>query len=157
MIAQEICRLQRREARCDMSKSVNKVILLGNAGKDPEIRAMPSGTKVATWTLATSERYKDNAGNWQDRTEWHNLTAYAQLAEIVEKFVSKGSKIYIEGKIETHSWQDSRSGEKKSQTQIKVNDLALLGAPLNKETSVPVPAPVKTAPPASDDFWDDFH
>ena len=157
MITQEICRLQRREARCDMSKSVNKVILLGNAGKDPEIRAMPSGTKVATWTLATSERYKDNAGNWQDRTEWHNLTAYAQLAEIVEKFVSKGSKIYIEGKIETHSWQDSRSGEKKSQTQIKVNDLALLGAPLNKETSVPVPAPVKTAPPASDDFWDDFH
>jgi single-strand DNA-binding protein len=140
-----------------MSKSVNKVILLGNAGKDPEIRAMPSGTKVATWTLATSERYKDNAGNWQDRTEWHNLAAYAQLAEIVEKFVSKGSKIYIEGKIETHSWQDSRSGEKKSQTQIKVNDLALLGAPLNKETPAPAPAPVITAPVASDDFWDDFH
>jgi len=64
-----------------MSKSVNKAILLGNAGKDPEIRAMPSGTKVATWSLATSERYKDNEGNWQDSTEWHTVVAYARLAD----------------------------------------------------------------------------
>jgi len=139
-----------------MSKSVNKAILLGNAGKDPEIRAMPSGTKVATWSLATSERYKDNEGNWQDSTEWHTVVAYARLAEIAEKYVTKGSKLYIEGKIETHSWKDARSGEKKSQTQIKVNDLALLSPPSNAEKPAPPPPAAQPAVAESDDFWDDF-
>jgi single-strand DNA-binding protein len=139
-----------------MPKSVNKVILVGHAGKDPEIRAMPTGTKVATWTLATSERYKDSSGNWQDRTEWHALIAYAKLAEIVEKYVKKGMQLYAEGKIETHTWNDSRSGEKKSQTQIKVNDLALLGSPTRQETPTPPPAPVKASAPATEDFWDEL-
>jgi single-strand DNA-binding protein len=144
-----------------MAKSVNKVILLGNVGKDPEIRALPSGTKVASWTLATSERFKDSSGNWQERTEWHNLVAYARLAEVVEKFVTKGGKLYIEGKIETHSWNDTRSGEKKYQTQIKVEDLLLLNAQPNSEPTHAEAQPqrqtqARTATMAQVDDWDDF-
>ena len=109
-----------------MAKSVNKVILLGNVGKDPEIRATPGGTTVATFSLATTDRTKDPAGNWTDRTEWHNLVAFQRTAEIVRDYVKKGSKLYIEGKIQTRSWDDKTSGEKKYRTEIIVNDLSLL-------------------------------
>lgn len=109
-----------------MAKSVNKVILLGNVGKDPEIRSTPSGTIVASFTLATSDRQKDAQGNWQDRTEWHNLVAFTRTAEIVRDYVKKGSKIYIDGKIQTRSWDDKESGQKKYRTEIIVNELALL-------------------------------
>ena len=109
-----------------MAKSVNKVILLGNVGKDPEVKFLPSGSAVANFTLATSERFKDKAGEWQDRTEWHNLTAYQRLAEIVRDYVKKGSKIYVEGRIQTRSWDDQASGQKKYRTEIIVNDISLL-------------------------------
>lgn len=109
-----------------MAKSVNKVILLGNVGKDPEIRSTPSGTMVASVTLATSDRAKDAQGNWQDRTEWHNLVAFNRTAEIIRDYVKKGSKLYIEGKIQTRSWDDKESGQKRYRTEILVNDLSLL-------------------------------
>ena len=109
-----------------MAKSVNKVFLLGNVGKDPEIRSTPGGTMVATFTLATSDRQKDAQGNWQDRTEWHNLVAFTRTAEIVRDYVKKGSKLYIEGKIQTRSWDDKESGQKRYRTEIIVNDLSLL-------------------------------
>jgi single-strand DNA-binding protein len=109
-----------------MAKSVNKVILLGNVGKDPEIRSTPSGTIVASFTLATSDRQKDQQGNWQDRTEWHNLVAFTRTAEIVRDYVKKGTKLYIEGRIQTRSWDDKESGQKKYRTEIIVNELALL-------------------------------
>lgn len=109
-----------------MAKSVNKVILLGNVGKDPEIRATGSGAIVATFSLATTDRTKDQSGNWSDRTEWHNLVAFQRTAEIVRDYVKKGSKLYIEGKIQTRSWDDKTSGEKKYRTEIIVNDLSLL-------------------------------
>jgi len=109
-----------------MAKSVNKVILLGNVGKDPEIRSTAGGTMVANFTLATSDRQKDAQGNWQDRTEWHNLVAFTRLAEIVRDYVKKGSKLYIEGKIQTRSWDDKESGQKRYRTEIIVNDLSLL-------------------------------
>ncbi len=109
-----------------MAKSVNKVILLGNVGKDPEIRSTPSGTTVATFSLATSDRYQDQQGNWQDRTEWHNLVAFKRTAEIVRDYVKKGSKLYIEGRIQTRSWDDKESGQKKYRTEIIVNDMSLL-------------------------------
>src|ERR1700757_4758196 len=109
-----------------MPKSVNKVILIGNVGKDPEVKFLPSGSAVANFTLATSDRFKDKGGEWQDRTEWHNLTAYAKLAEIIRDYVKKGSKLYIEGKIQTRSWDDKTSGEKKYRTEIIINDLSLL-------------------------------
>ena len=109
-----------------MPKSVNKVILLGNVGKDPEVKFLPSGLPVANLTLATSDRFKDKAGEWQDRTEWHNLTAYQRVAEIVRDYVKKGAKLYIEGKITTNSWDDKESGQKRYRTEILVNELVLL-------------------------------
>jgi single-strand DNA-binding protein len=109
-----------------MAKSVNKVILLGNVGKDPEIRSTPSGTMVANFSIATSDRFQDAQGNWQDRTEWHNLVAFKRTAEIVRDYVKKGSKLYIEGKLQTSSWEDKTSGQKKYKTEIIVNDLSLL-------------------------------
>jgi single-strand DNA-binding protein len=109
-----------------MAKSVNKVILLGNVGKDPEIRSTGGGTMVANFTLATTDRQKDAQGNWQDRTEWHNLVAFTRLAEIVRDYVKKGSKLYVEGKIQTRSWDDKESGQKRYRTEIIVNDVSLL-------------------------------
>lgn len=111
-----------------MAKSVNKVLLLGNVGKDPDVKFLPSGTAVANLTLATSERTKDKSGEWQDRTEWHNLTAYQRTAEIIRDYVKKGSKIYVEGRIQTRSWDDQASGQKKYRTEIIVNDLVLLSS-----------------------------
>jgi single-strand DNA-binding protein len=109
-----------------MAKSVNKVFLLGNVGKDPEIRSTPSGTMVANFTLATSDRTQDPQGNWQDRTEWHNLVAFKRTAEIVRDYVKKGSKLFIEGKIQTRSWEDKDTKAKRYRTEIIVNDLSLL-------------------------------
>jgi single-strand DNA-binding protein len=109
-----------------MAKSVNKVILLGNVGKDPEIKVLPSGQPVANFSIATSERYKDQQGNWQDRTEWHNMTAYGKLAEIVRDYVKKGNKLYAEGRLTTRSWDDKESGKKVYRTEIVVGDISLL-------------------------------
>lgn len=109
-----------------MAKSVNKVILVGNLGKDPEVKYTPSGVPVAKFSLATNERYKDKGGEWQERTEWHNIVAWQRLAEIVGEYVKKGSKIYVEGRLQTSSWEDKQSGEKKYRTEIVVNDLVLL-------------------------------
>jgi single-strand DNA-binding protein len=109
-----------------MARSVNKVTLLGNVGKDPEIRSSASGVMVANLTLATSDRQKDAQGNWQDRTEWHNLVVFNRTAEIVRDYVKKGSKLYIEGKIQTRSWDDKESGQKRYRTEIIVNELVLL-------------------------------
>jgi len=137
-----------------MAKSINKAILLGNIGKDPEIRALPSGVKVATLTLATSDRYKDKTGEWKEQTEWHTLVAYAKIAEVIEKYVTRGSKLYVEGKIETRSWEDLRSGEKKYQTQVKISDLVLLSP--KPETEAPPPSTSTQRHENPDADWDDF-
>jgi single-strand DNA-binding protein len=102
------------------------VILIGNLGKDPEIKYTPSGLPVAKFSLATNERYKDKGGEWQERTEWHNIVAWQRLAEIVGEYVKKGSKLYIEGRLQTSSWEDKQSGEKKYRTEIVASDLVLL-------------------------------
>jgi single-strand DNA-binding protein len=109
-----------------MAKSVNKVILLGNVGKDPELKAAATGTVVATFSIATSDRFKDKEGTWQDRTEWHNLVAFGKVAEIIRDYVKKGSKLYVEGSLRTQSWDDKTSGQKRYKTEIVVNDLSLL-------------------------------
>lgn len=109
-----------------MAKSVNKVILIGNLGKDPEVKYTPSGTAVAKFSIATNERYKDKGGEWQDRTEWHNIVAWQRLAEIVGEYVKKGSKLYIEGRLQTSSWEDKESGQKRYKTEVVANDLVLL-------------------------------
>jgi single-strand DNA-binding protein len=110
----------------NMAKSVNKVILLGNVGKDPEIRSTPSGTLVATFGLATSDRFQDAQGNWQDRTEWHNLVAFKRTAEIIRDYVKKGSKLYVEGSLRTSNWEDKETKVKRYKTEIIVNDISLL-------------------------------
>ena len=116
-----------------MPKSVNKVILVGNVGKDPEVRYSPSGTPVANFSLATNERFKDRNDQWQERTEWHSIVAWQRLAEIVGEYVAKGSKLYIEGKIQTSSWEDRQSGERKYRTEIVARDLLLLGPQGNSD------------------------
>jgi single-strand DNA-binding protein len=108
-------------------KSVNKVILIGNLGKDPEVKYTPQGTPVAKFSIATNERYKDKAGEWQDRTEWHNIVAFQRLAEIAGEYLKKGGKAYIEGRLQTSSWEDKNTHEKKYRTEIIANDLVLLG------------------------------
>ena len=111
-----------------MSKTVNKVLLLGNVGKDPEIASTNGGTLVAKLSLATSERFKDKQGEWQDRTEWHNLVAYARGAEILRDYVHKGSKLYVEGRLTTRSWDDKETGKKVYRTEIIVGDISLLSS-----------------------------
>jgi len=112
-----------------MPKSVNKVILVGNVGKDPEVKYAPSGVAIAKFSLATNERFKDKSGEWQDRTEWHNVLAWQRLAEIVGEYVHRGDKLYIEGKLQTSSWEDRQSGDKKFRTEIVARDIVLLGQP----------------------------
>ena len=110
-----------------MAKGVNRVFLLGNVGKDPEIRTTGNGMTVATFSLATADRAKDPEGNSTDRTEWHNLVAFQRTAEIVRDYVKKGSQLFIEGKIQTRSWEDKETKVKKYRTEILVNELSLLG------------------------------
>jgi single-strand DNA-binding protein len=109
-----------------MAKSVNKVILLGHVGKNPEVRSTAGGTTAASLSLATNERYKDRSGEWQDRTEWHNLVAYARGAEILRDYVKKGAKLYVEGRLTTRSWEDKDTGKKVYRTEIVVGDITLL-------------------------------
>lgn len=108
-------------------KGVNKVILVGNLGKDPEMKYTPQGTAVAKFSVATGDRYKDKDGNWQDRTEWHNITAWGRTAEIATEYLKKGRQVYIEGSLRTHSWDDKQTGQKKYMTEVVVNELVLLG------------------------------
>jgi single-strand DNA-binding protein len=106
--------------------SVNKVILVGNLGKDPELRYTPSGTPVCTFSIATSERYKDRDGQQQEKTEWHNVVTWRGLAEICGKYLAKGKQVYIEGKIQTRSYDD-RDGNKRYITEIVADQMQMLG------------------------------
>jgi single-strand DNA-binding protein len=106
--------------------SVNKVILVGNLGKDPELRYTPSGTAVATFSIATSERFKGKDGQQQEKTEWHNIVVWRQLAEICGKYLHKGKQVYIEGKLQTRSYED-REGNKKYMTEIVADHMQMLG------------------------------
>jgi single-strand DNA-binding protein len=109
--------------------SVNKVILIGNLGKDPEVKYTPSGMAVARFSLATNERVKDKDGNWGDRTEWHNVVLFERKAEIAAEYLKKGRTVYIEGSIRTNSWDDKETGQKKYRTEIIGNNMQLLGGP----------------------------
>ena len=111
-----------------MAKSVNKVILVGNLGKDPEIKYTPQGTAVAKITVATSSSFKDKQrGEWKETTEWHNVVLWQRTAEIAGEYLKKGSKVYIEGRLQTRSWDDKTSGQKKYMTEVVANELVLLG------------------------------
>lgn len=125
-------------------KTLNKVMLLGSVGKDPEIRATGGGAVVANLSIATSERFKDKQGNWQDSTEWHSLVAFARTAEVIRDYVKKGTPIHVEGRLQTRSWD--QDGQKRYRTEIVIDNLILLGAGKGQ------PAVAK---PASTPSWDD--
>jgi single-strand DNA-binding protein len=120
-----------------MAKGVNKVFLLGNVGKEPEIRSTAGGMTVASFSLATADRAKDQQGNWADKTEWHNIVCFQRTAEVVRDYVKKGTQLLIEGKIQTRSWDDKTSGEKKYRTEILCNELTLLGGGPGRSESGP--------------------
>jgi len=107
--------------------SVNKVILVGRLGKDPETRYMTNGEAVTNATLATSENWKDKSGEKQEKTEWHNLVFYRRLAEIAGEYLKKGSQIYVEGKLQTRKWQ-TKEGQDRYTTDIIVNEMQMLGS-----------------------------
>ncbi len=105
---------------------INKVILVGRLGKDPEVRSTPGGSTVTKFTLATDERYTDKNGEKQERTEWHNIVAWARLGEICGQYLRKGKLVYIEGSIRTDSWDDKESGQKRYRTEIIARDMKML-------------------------------
>lgn len=125
---------------------VNKVILIGNLGSDPEVKYTTSGVPVANVTLATNESWTDKNGERQERTEWHRLVIWRKTAEIVGQYLRKGSKIYVEGRLETRSWED-QSGQKKYTTEVVVNDLQMLDS--RGESSDR--GPVESGPPIPDE------
>ncbi len=111
-----------------MARGLNKVMLIGHLGNDPELRVIPSGQSVANFTLATNESYKDSSGNLQERTEWHRIVVWGRLAEICQQYLKKGRQVYIEGKLQTRSWDDTKTGEKRYATEIVCSDMQMLGS-----------------------------
>jgi single-strand DNA-binding protein len=150
--------------------SVNKVILLGNLGKDPEVRYMTSGEAITTITLATSENWKDKSGEKQEKTEWHRVVFFGKLAEIAGEYLKKGRQVYVEGKLQTRKWQD-KEGQDRYTTEIVAKEMTLLGGKSSGGDSFEVvenkpaasssasAAPAKAAPAAKggfDNFDDDI-
>jgi single-strand DNA-binding protein len=117
---------------------VNKVILIGNLGKDPELRYTPSGQPVASFSVATTERWTDKNGQKQDRTEWHNIVVWGKLAELTNQYLKKGRPVYIEGRITSRSWDD-RDGNKKYRTEIVANQIQFLGSGPSAGSDAPMP------------------
>ncbi|MEI7694404.1 MAG: single-stranded DNA-binding protein [Chlorobium sp.] len=111
-----------------MAKGLNKVMLIGHLGNDPESRTTASGQSVANFTVATNENFKDSSGNVQERTEWHRIVVWGKLAEICAQYLKKGRQIYVEGRLQTRSWDDPKSGEKKYATEIVCSEMQMLGS-----------------------------
>jgi single-strand DNA-binding protein len=135
-----------------MSSSVNKVILVGRLGKDPEVKYTQGGTPVARFSLATDEAWKDQSGEKQQRTEWHNIVAWNKLAEICGQYLSKGRLIYLEGRLQTRAWED-KDGNKRSTTEIRADNMVMLSAKFEEtrpEKSVTVAAPAASAESAAE-------
>jgi len=145
-----------------MARGLNKVQLIGYLGKDPENRFTANGKAVANFSIATSESWKDKDGDQQEKTEWHNIVMFDKVAEIAEKYLKKGSRVYVEGKLQTRKWED-KEGKDRYTTEIVVNQLLMLdGKPDERgESEERRPArderkPARReAPPADDGGWDD--
>ncbi|MBE9548853.1 MAG: single-stranded DNA-binding protein [Proteobacteria bacterium] len=147
-----------------MARGINKAILVGNLGKDPETRYTPSGSAVTNITIATSESWKDKqTGEQQERTEWHRVVFFNRLAEVAGEYLRKGSQVYIEGKIQTRKWQD-QNGQDRYTTEIVGNEMQMLGsrgdnAGGGRPAAPPAAAPQQrqaAPPPPADDFEDDI-
>ena len=136
-----------------MSGSVNKVILIGNLGKDPDVRHLENGATVANFPIATSENYKDRkTGEKVSQTEWHNIVVWRGLADITERYLKKGDKVYIEGKLRTRSWQD-QDGNTKYTTEVVADNLTMLGkSPYNSTSPPSQPAAATSSTTQNEDF-----
>jgi single-strand DNA-binding protein len=106
---------------------LNKVMLIGNLGRDPEVRTTPSGQPVANFTLATNRRWTDREGNRQEQTEWHRIVCWGKQAEIAGQYLRKGKQVFVEGRLQTRSWEDRKSGEKRSTTEVVCDNFQMLG------------------------------
>jgi len=139
--------------------TINKAVLIGRLGKDPEMKYTPSGTAVASFSIATNYSVKDGDGNYTDKTDWHNIVVFGRRAEFAGEYLSKGRLVYIEGRIQTRSWED-QNGNKKYMTEIISSDVQLLGSKGDsspKETEEPTPAePSKEAPAQDEEEADDL-
>ncbi len=111
-----------------MARGLNKAMLIGHLGNDPEMRVTASGQSVVNFTLATNESFRDSSGNMQDRTEWHRIVAWGKLAEICNQYLKKGRQVYVEGRLQTRSWDDNKTGEKRYTTEIICSDMQMLGS-----------------------------
>jgi len=131
-----------------MSRSLNKVQLIGLLGKDPELKYTPSGVAVASFSIATSEKWKDDGGNWQEKTEWHNIVAWRKLAEICGEYLRKGKKVYIEGKLQTRNYE--KDGVKRYVTEIVAEQLIMLDGKTEKNDEQQQTAPVGDTPKDDD-------
>ncbi len=132
--------------------SVNKAILIGNLGKDPELRYTPGGQAVTNFSIATTDKWKDKDGQLQERTDWHNIVAWGRQAEVANEYLKKGSPVYIEGRLQTRSWED-KDGNKRYITEIVTRRLQLLGrrGPEEGETPSPPEAETPDSPGGEDD------
>ena len=151
-----------------MARGVNKVILVGNLGKDPESRELPGGSTVVNFCIATSESWKDkNTGERTDKTEWHNIVAFGKLADIIAQYLHKGSQVYVEGSLQTRKWQD-KEGNDRYTTEVKINEMQMLGgkgdvgaeystpAQSQAPKNAPAPKPEPAQATASLNFDDDI-
>jgi len=135
-----------------MARGVNKVILIGNIGKDPETRYSAGGSAITSLTLATSESWKDKqSGEMQERTEWHRVSMFGRLAEIAGEYLKKGSKVYIEGKLQTRKWQD-QSGQDKYTTEIVASEMQMMDGRTQDQPAQPAPQPAPQQPDFDDNI-----
>ena len=133
-----------------MARGINKVILVGNLGQDPELRHTANGTAVCNMRLATNESYKDSDGNYVDKTEWHSLVAWSKLAEICGEYLKKGSPVYFEGSLQTRQWED-KEGNTRYTTEVKVREMMMLGGSSGENGGATTTRP---SAPASNDSFD---
>lgn len=146
--------------------SVNRVILVGNLGRDPEMRYMPSGEAIANFSIATTDTWKDKQGQKQERTEWHRISMFGKLAEIAGEYLKKGAPVYIEGRLQTQKWVDKDTQEERQRTEIVADRMQMLGGkgsnddstqPSSPQTSAQdVPTNGQKSPAGFDDFEDDI-
>jgi single-strand DNA-binding protein len=143
----------RADGETSTMASVNKVILIGNLGRDPELRYTQGGQAVANFTLATSERFANKSGEQQERTEWHRIVAWGKTGELCAQYLSKGRSVYIEGRLQTREWED-KEGHKRSTTEIVAQNVTFLGGPRGGQGGGGADAPPRESgtPPASDEI-----
>ena len=138
-----------------MARGLNKVMLIGHLGRDPELKYTPGGAAVATFSLATTEGYKDKDGNWQERPEWHRIVVWNKQAEIAGEYLKKGQQIFIEGRLQTRTWE--KDGQKHYTTEIVVQNFQMLGRKSNGGSSGPeIPPPTDEMAPAGEGEKEDL-